>query len=182
MVSACLSFFLSYIPLRPGAGSAPPKRREAKEGKKKILIVMSHTGGGHLASAKAITAGLEELNSADALEIKIIDILEEYTLWFPNRLYNVSNPGCPALLFHRLCAYAYRVASLGLCCSYDPCCFDFAVVHHLSCGLGNHLHNDQENERRALAGASSSNQITASARTPAVLLPRNLRSLGSDKC
>eukprot|EP00961_Rhodomonas_salina_P243707 3293155-Rhodomonas_salina.1 len=48
-----------------GAGNAPPsKQREAKEGKKKVLIVMSHTGGGHLASAKAITAGLEELNTA----------------------------------------------------------------------------------------------------------------------
>lgn len=80
---------LDFKDLTSGAGNAPPsKQREAKEGKKKVLIVMSHTGGGHLASAKAITAGLEELNTAEELEIKIVDILEEYTLWFPNRLYN----------------------------------------------------------------------------------------------
>ena len=80
---------LTTVSIPAGAANAPCKQREVTTGKKKILIFMSHTGGGHLASAKAITAALEDMNSAEELEIKIVDILEDYTLWFPNRLYNV---------------------------------------------------------------------------------------------
>ena len=55
---------------------------------KKVLIVLSDTGGGHKASASAISAALEELRP-EGIEIKVVDVLENYTLWFSNRLYNV---------------------------------------------------------------------------------------------
>ena len=55
--------------------------------KKKILILMSDTGGGHRASANAIKAALLSLESEEELEVKIVDVLEDYTLWFSNRLY-----------------------------------------------------------------------------------------------
>jgi hypothetical protein len=55
--------------------------------KKKVLILMSDTGGGHRASANAIKAALLTLESEQELEVKIVDVLEDYTLWFSNRLY-----------------------------------------------------------------------------------------------
>jgi UDP-N-acetylglucosamine:LPS N-acetylglucosamine transferase len=55
--------------------------------KKKILILMSDTGGGHRASANAIKAAILSLESEEELEVKIVDVLEDYTLWFSNRLY-----------------------------------------------------------------------------------------------
>ena len=68
----------------------PPKKvdRPPLESVKKILIVLSDTGGGHKASASAISAALQELRPNE-IEIKVVDVLENYTLWFSNRLYNV---------------------------------------------------------------------------------------------
>ncbi len=63
-----------------GGGNAMMAQR------KKILILMSDTGGGHRASANAIKAALLSLEP-EQLEVKIVDVLEDYTLWFSNRLY-----------------------------------------------------------------------------------------------
>lgn len=46
----------------------------------RILILMSHTGGGHRASALALQAGFEQLYG-DRYAIDIIDILRDYTFW-----------------------------------------------------------------------------------------------------
>ncbi len=72
----------------PGEKSSPPSSSV-----KKILIVLSDTGGGHKASANALSAALNELRP-EGVEIKIVDVLEDYTLWFSNRLYNVSQQRC----------------------------------------------------------------------------------------
>jgi hypothetical protein len=53
----------------------------------KILIVLSDTGGGHKASASSISSALQELEPG--LEVKTVDVIENYTPWFSNRLYNV---------------------------------------------------------------------------------------------
>jgi hypothetical protein len=55
--------------------------------KPKILIVLSDTGGGHKASASPISSALELLQ--EDLEVKTVDVIENYTPWFSNRLYNV---------------------------------------------------------------------------------------------
>ena len=47
---------------------------------KRILILMSKTGGGHRASAEALKAGFAQLYG-DAFEIEIIDLLMDYLPW-----------------------------------------------------------------------------------------------------
>jgi UDP-N-acetylglucosamine:LPS N-acetylglucosamine transferase len=74
--------------LETGADAAGPDEGcVAAPRRKKILILMSDTGGGHRASANAIKAALLSLESEEELEVKIVDVLEDYTLWFSNRLY-----------------------------------------------------------------------------------------------
>jgi len=51
--------------------------------RKRILILMSDTGGGHRASAEALTGALEELYP-DTVDVAIVDILTEYAS-FPLR-------------------------------------------------------------------------------------------------
>mmetsp|Transcript_713 Transcript_713/g.1147 ORF Transcript_713/g.1147 Transcript_713/m.1147 type:complete len:475 (+) Transcript_713:233-1657(+) len=62
--------------------------KERAEGPKKILILMSDTGGGHRASAVSLKDALETMHPEGSLDIKIVDALEDYTLWFSNRMYN----------------------------------------------------------------------------------------------
>ena len=66
----------------------PPQVVEHRKGTLKILVVLSDTGGGHKASASSITSAIEFLEPD--VEVKTVDVLENYTLWFSNRLYNVS--------------------------------------------------------------------------------------------
>ncbi len=47
---------------------------------KRILILMSKTGGGHRASAEALKAGFAQLYG-DAFEVEIIDLLMDYLPW-----------------------------------------------------------------------------------------------------
>ncbi len=54
----------------------------------KILIVLSDTGGGHKASASSISSAIDFLQPE--IEVKTVDVIENYTPWFSNRLYNVS--------------------------------------------------------------------------------------------
>eukprot|EP00668_Euglena_longa_P000741 GGOE01000894.1.p1 GENE.GGOE01000894.1~~GGOE01000894.1.p1 ORF type:complete len:459 (-),score=127.96 GGOE01000894.1:565-1899(-) len=48
--------------------------------KKRVLILMSDTGGGHRASANAVAAALEELMPG-ALDLHIVDVLTEFGVW-----------------------------------------------------------------------------------------------------
>ena len=66
----------------------PPQVVEHRKGTLKILVVLSDTGGGHKASASSITSAIEFLEPD--VEVKTVDVLENYTLGFSNRLYNVS--------------------------------------------------------------------------------------------
>ena len=68
--------------------NGPGSQEVAASTRKKILILMSDTGGGHRASANAIKAALHRLEPESGLEVKIVDVLEEHTLWFSNRLYS----------------------------------------------------------------------------------------------
>lgn len=67
----------------------PPKVVRTNTTKHKILIVLSDTGGGHKASASSISSALEHLQPD--IEVKTVDVIENYTPWFSNRLYNVSS-------------------------------------------------------------------------------------------
>ena len=67
----------------------PPKVVEKQStAPQKILIVLSDTGGGHKASASSISSAIEFLQPE--MEVKTVDVIENYTPWFSNRLYNVS--------------------------------------------------------------------------------------------
>ena len=68
--------------------NGPGSQQVTASTRKKILILMSDTGGGHRASANAIKAALHRLEPESGLEVKIVDVLEEHTLWFSNRLYS----------------------------------------------------------------------------------------------
>ena len=65
----------------------PPTVVQSSSASQKILIVLSDTGGGHKASASSISSALEHLQPD--LEVKTVDVIENYTPWFSNRLYNV---------------------------------------------------------------------------------------------
>ncbi len=89
--SSALSSYLQRVWKVSNYWREPPSEidRPPSVSVKKILIVLSDTGGGHKASASALSAALNELRP-EGVEIKIVDVLEDYTLWFSNRLYNVS--------------------------------------------------------------------------------------------
>ncbi|EKX35197.1 hypothetical protein GUITHDRAFT_146693 [Guillardia theta CCMP2712] len=90
------------------------KKREAPR-RKKILIMMSDTGGGHRASANSLKAALHLMMPEDQLEVKIVDVLEDYTLWFSNRLYNwwVAYPHVWANIFHHTKRTSEKVDRTG---------------------------------------------------------------------
>ena len=64
-----------------------PTTAEGKYIKPKVLIVYSDTGGGHKASANAIIAAFEHICPGE-LDVKPVDVIEEYSLWASNRTYN----------------------------------------------------------------------------------------------
>ena len=55
--------------------------------KPKLLIVYSDTGGGHKASAASISAALEHIAPGE-VEVKAVDVIEDYSLWASHRTYN----------------------------------------------------------------------------------------------
>ena len=67
----------------------------------KLLIVYSDTGGGHKASAASISAALEQISPGE-VEVKAVDVIEDYSLWASNRTYNwfVSMPGLWASIYN----------------------------------------------------------------------------------
>ena len=52
-----------------------------------LLIVYSDTGGGHKASANAICAAFEHIVPGQ-IEVKTVDVIEQYSLWPSNRTYS----------------------------------------------------------------------------------------------
>ena len=64
-----------------------PPQAVARGSKPKLLIVYSDTGGGHKASANAICAAFERLVPGQ-IEVKPVDVIEQYSLWPSNRTYS----------------------------------------------------------------------------------------------
>ena len=63
-----------------------PPQTVRSSSKPKLLIVYSDTGGGHKASATAICAAFEHLVPGQ-IEVKLVDVIEQYSLWPANRTY-----------------------------------------------------------------------------------------------
>ncbi|CAI5469698.1 unnamed protein product [Closterium sp. Yama58-4] len=63
----------------------PEKKPADAERKKRVLILMSDTGGGHRASAEAIKSTFE-LEYGDKYEVTIIDLWKEHTPWPFNQM------------------------------------------------------------------------------------------------
>ena len=89
----------------------PPTVVQSSSASQKILIVLSDTGGGHKASASSISSALEHLQPD--LEVKTVDVIENYTPWFSNRLYNVRING-HLICESRLIIIHYRCLSSSL--------------------------------------------------------------------
>jgi 1,2-diacylglycerol 3-beta-galactosyltransferase len=67
-----------WLPSAPVGGSvAPPLYPEAK----RVLVLMSATGGGHLTSAQAISTALRQLFGDERVQIEILDIWAKYASW-----------------------------------------------------------------------------------------------------
>jgi len=64
-----------------------PPQAVARGSKPKLLIAYSDTGGGHKASATAICAAFERLVPGQ-IEVKPVDVIEQYSLWPSNRTYS----------------------------------------------------------------------------------------------
>eukprot|EP01056_Protomagalhaensia_sp_Gyna25_P005986 Protomagalhaensia_sp_Gyna_25__5985@NODE_930_length_2398_cov_24_690547_g736_i0_p1_GENE_NODE_930_length_2398_cov_24_690547_g736_i0NODE_930_length_2398_cov_24_690547_g736_i0_p1_ORF_typecomplete_len618_score100_77MGDG_synth/PF06925_11/2e44Glyco_tran_28_C/PF04101_16/0_39Glyco_tran_28_C/PF04101_16/6_2e14Glyco_trans_1_3/PF13528_6/2_1e02Glyco_trans_1_3/PF13528_6/0_0053Glyco_trans_1_4/PF13692_6/0_026Glycos_transf_1/PF00534_20/0_1_NODE_930_length_2398_cov_24_690547_g736_i02882141 len=72
--------------------------------RKRILILLSDTGGGHRASAGAIQDALNHLYGTDAIEIIILDIWTDYGRWPFNSFVSVyrfasENPWCWKMMY-----------------------------------------------------------------------------------
>eukprot|EP01053_Blabericola_migrator_P004293 Blabericola_migrator_1__4292@NODE_2318_length_2945_cov_75_014593_g171_i1_p2_GENE_NODE_2318_length_2945_cov_75_014593_g171_i1NODE_2318_length_2945_cov_75_014593_g171_i1_p2_ORF_typecomplete_len343_score48_32MGDG_synth/PF06925_11/2_4e44Glyco_tran_28_C/PF04101_16/0_34_NODE_2318_length_2945_cov_75_014593_g171_i11801208 len=72
--------------------------------KKRILILLSDTGGGHRASAGAVQDALNYLYGADHIEIIILDIWTDYGRWPFNSFVSVyrfasENPWCWKMMY-----------------------------------------------------------------------------------
>mmetsp|Transcript_23217 Transcript_23217/g.37269 ORF Transcript_23217/g.37269 Transcript_23217/m.37269 type:complete len:711 (-) Transcript_23217:228-2360(-) len=64
-----------------------PPQAVSRGSRPKLLIVYSDTGGGHKASATAICAAFEHLVPGQ-IEVKAVDVIEQYSLWPSNRTYS----------------------------------------------------------------------------------------------
>jgi len=80
---------------------------------KRILILMSDTGGGHRASAKAIAAALDKAMPGQ-LDITILDVLTEFGVW---PLGNAVDDYKTLLKCPNLYGFAYDFIKLRLICS-----------------------------------------------------------------
>ena len=86
--------------------------------KPKLLIVYSDTGGGHKASATAICSAFERLVPGQ-IEVKPVDVIEQYSLWPSNRTYSffTSYPWLWSMIYkttkqtHNLSAQAPQAAA-----------------------------------------------------------------------
>ena len=144
----------------PGC-AAPADRGAAASGgesamiaqKKKILILMSDTGGGHRASANAIKAALLSLEP-EQLEVKIVDVLEDYTLWFSNRLYTwyIKYPVRLAVLVHALVFFHTHTHTHTRTHTHAHTHTRKLVAHSRATGsMGNHLQDDKVDRGKTLA-------------------------------
>ena len=70
-------------PLWPLRGGFRPSRRS--NGRIRVLILMSDTGGGHRASAEALRAGFQELYG-EKYKIDVVDLWSRHTPWPFNQL------------------------------------------------------------------------------------------------
>lgn len=85
-------------------GVSTYSRRTSTTPRKRILILLSDTGGGHRASAGAIQDALTHLYGTDAIEIIILDIWTDYGRWPFNSFVSVyrfasENPWCWKMMY-----------------------------------------------------------------------------------
>jgi 1,2-diacylglycerol 3-beta-galactosyltransferase len=71
-------------PLWPLKGLCKPSKK--KEGKTRVLILMSDTGGGHRASAEALRAGFYQLFGENTYQVDVVDLWTAHTPWPFNQL------------------------------------------------------------------------------------------------
>lgn len=69
----------------------------AASSKKRVLMLVCDTGGGHRASAQALEAAVHDLRPGGDVDVKIVDIWTEHGV-FP---YNKMAAGYPFLCAHR---------------------------------------------------------------------------------
>lgn len=110
---------------------AAPRKAVARNGKKRILIMMSLTGGGHKASAEALKAAFVELYGPNKYEIDIVDMWSEHTPAPVNQMPKVRRR-CVALQHScRLPCCSSRASpmpSFHLCVAYWKSCSDVCAV------------------------------------------------------
>ena len=80
----CLLASASAARLSPPTASIPSKQRSRK-GDKKVLMLISDTGGGHRASALALEAAMLQ-QRPKGMEVKVVDIWTEYATWPSNKM------------------------------------------------------------------------------------------------
>eukprot|EP00240_Pyramimonas_obovata_P005578 CAMPEP_0118934208 /NCGR_PEP_ID=MMETSP1169-20130426/13697_1 /TAXON_ID=36882 /ORGANISM="Pyramimonas obovata, Strain CCMP722" /LENGTH=341 /DNA_ID=CAMNT_0006877085 /DNA_START=146 /DNA_END=1168 /DNA_ORIENTATION=- len=64
----------------PIGGSGDPKKVATEDGVKRVLVMMSDTGGGHRASAEALSGAFEELYGGK-FKVYIVDMWKHHTRW-----------------------------------------------------------------------------------------------------
>jgi 1,2-diacylglycerol 3-beta-galactosyltransferase len=67
-------------PLLPLGPSKPQSKRSRGGRRKRVMILMSDTGGGHRASAQALQSAFQHLYG-DEYQISIVDLWAEHTPW-----------------------------------------------------------------------------------------------------
>jgi len=102
LVAATAARRLSPSPVVPAS--------KDRSGKKKVLMLISDTGGGHRASAHALEAAMLAENIAGGMEVKVVDIWTEYGR-FP---WNKMAAGYPFCCKHSFVWKAMYYTTIGL--------------------------------------------------------------------
>jgi hypothetical protein len=92
--------------------------KTAKKGKKRVLILISDTGGGHRASAQALEAAMAQV-SPGKVDVSIVDVWTQYGAWPFNTMVDGYRLAAkhPQLLW---CATPARTADTLLGCWHAP--------------------------------------------------------------
>lgn len=97
-------------------------RRDSDGEKKRVLMLISDTGGGHRASAAALAAMMRKLRPKD-VDVKIVDIWTEFGAWPDNQMAKSYNFLCTHQFLWR---FMYHTSPL-----YEH---PWALITRLTCG------------------------------------------------
>ena len=83
--------FAAFLVLTAVSARFPTRVVSPRKGNKRVLMLISDTGGGHRASALALKAAMQSERPKKDIDVKIVDIWTKYGKW-PHNRYAANYP------------------------------------------------------------------------------------------